>query len=154
MAARLCLVDGIRDCMARQAIQGKVSELDDIISKQIAVDFDDTLAIEVLGEIVPTKGAKEAMSRLWRHGYIIVVHSARSWEAFQDRGEKTRWMAEWLHKNHIPYHKIHTGFGKPAAIAYVDDKAIKYENNWKEIVDWLIARKGVEFSHGKTGVKK
>ena len=140
--------------MARQAIQGKVSELDDIISKQIAVDFDDTLAIEVLGEIVPTKGAKEAMSRLWRHGYIIVVHSARSWEAFQDRGDKTRWMAEWLHKNHIPYHKIHTGFGKPAAIAYVDDKAIKYENNWKEIVDWLIARKGVEFSHGKTGVKK
>lgn len=131
-----------------------MSDLDSIISKQIAVDFDDTLAVEVLGEIVPTKGAKEAMSRLWQHGYIIVVHSARAWEAFPDRGDKTRWMAEWLHKNHIPYHKIHTGYGKPAAIAYVDDKAIKYEDNWKEIVDWLVARKGTELSGGKTGVKK
>ena len=140
--------------MERKAILVKVSDLDVIISKQVAIDFDDTIAIEVLGEIVPIKGTKDAMSRLWRHGYIIVVHSARAWEGFPDRAEKTRWMAEWLHKHHIPYHKIHTGYGKPAAIAYIDDKAIKFDNNWQEIVDWLIARKGVEFSHGKTGVKK
>jgi len=83
-----------------------VNDLDTIISKQIAVDFDDTLAIDVLGDIVPTNGAKEAMSRLWQAGYIIVVHSARAWEGFPDRGDKTRWMAEWLHKHHIPYHRI------------------------------------------------
>jgi len=147
-------VDWVRDRLAWQAIHVEVNDLDTIISKQIAVDFDDTLAIDVLGDIVPTNGAKEAMSRLWQAGYIIVVHSARAWEGFPDRGDKTRWMAEWLHKHHIPYHRIHTGYGKPAAVAYVDDKAIKYDNNWKEIVDWLIARRGVEFSHGKTGVRK
>jgi len=139
--------------MARTEVSGEVS-IDDIIRRSIAVDFDDTLAIEVMGEIVPTKGAKEAMTKLWNAGYLIVIHSSRSWEGFPDRGERTRWMAEWLHKHHIPFHKIHTGYGKPTAVAYIDDKAIKYDNNWKEITEWLIARRGVEFSGGKTGVKK
>lgn len=139
--------------MARTEVSGEVS-IDNIIKRSIAVDFDDTLAVEVMGEIVPTKGAKEAMMKLWNAGYLIVIHSSRSWEGFPDRGERTRWMAEWLHKNHIPFHKIHTGYGKPTAVAYIDDKAIKYDNNWKEITEWLIARRGVEFSGGKTGVKK
>jgi hypothetical protein len=131
-----------------------VSELDDIIQRQVAVDFDDTIAIDVMGDIVPTKGAKEAMTKLWQKGYLIVIHSSRSWEGFVDRGERTRWMAEWLHKHRIPYHKIHVGYGKPAAVAYIDDKAIKYDGNWEDIVNWLSARKGIELSGGKTGVDK
>lgn len=139
--------------MAREAIHLQVS-IDTIIQRQVAIDFDDTIAIEVMGELLPMKGAKDGLRRLIEHGYLIVIHSSRAWEGFPDRGDRVREMAEWLDKHRIPYHKIHTGYGKPTAIAYVDDKAIKFDDNWNDITNWLISRKGVEFSGGKTGVKK
>lgn len=146
-------MDWVRIGVEGAEVSWKVS-IDDIIQRSIAIDFDDTIAIEIMGQIVPTRGVKEAMIKLWNAGYLIVIHSSRSWEGFPDRGERTQWMAEWLHKNRIPFHKIHTGYGKPTAMAYIDDKAIKYDNNWEEITGWLLARKGVKMSGGKTGVKK
>jgi hypothetical protein len=38
---------------------------------------------------------------------------------------------EWLSRNNIPFDEIY--FGKPLADVYIDDKGLKYENDWKNI---------------------
>jgi hypothetical protein len=50
-------------------------------------------------------------------------------------------MRERLDSWGIPYDEIFQGQGKPAAVAYVDDKAIRFDDNWESIVDAILVMK-------------
>lgn len=116
-------------------------------ARTIAVDFDGVLmSFEDLDEDrrlrcegQPEPGAKEALNRLRGHGYRIVIHSSRAWEGYGLRRHAyLAEMRDWLVKNEIPFDHIHDTEGKPPAIAYIDDLALRYTGNWREIGDWLI----------------
>lgn len=104
----------------------------------ICVDFDDTISVRAFGTVFPAEGVVEALSRLRNSGYKIIVHSARAWEKFEDRAERIDEMRALLDQWGVPYNEIWVGAGKPVAKAYVDDKAVRFDNNWKAIVDSIL----------------
>lgn len=109
--------------------------------KTIAVDLDGTLAeykkwigVKVIGKPLP--GAKEFLEELHRRGYRILIYTART--AGRNKGKVqdnglTKYTQEdlnaivenWLKKNDMPYDAIHFGDSKPAASAFVDDRAVE-----------------------------
>jgi hypothetical protein len=38
----------------------------------------------------------------------------------------------------VPYNEIWVGAGKPVAKAYVDDRALRFDNNWDAIVESIL----------------
>jgi hypothetical protein len=109
--------------------------------RTIAVDFDDTIVVRVFGTLVPAKDCVEGLHMLREQGYRIVIHSARSWDKWQDKVERENEMVNLLDHWEIPYDEIYTGKGKPPAMAYVDDRGLRFSDNWLDIVR-LILEKG------------
>ena len=116
-------------------------------ARTIAIDFDGVLMPflalgpdrELRTDAEPGAGAKAALTRLRENGYRIVIHSSRSWEGYgYRRFVWTAALAEWLDKHGIPYDEIHMDAGKPPAIAYIDDLALRFDGDWKATVDWLL----------------
>ncbi len=114
--------------------------------KTICIDFDGTLcdfAFPGIGTI--KKGAKDAMKLFKYMGYYIIIYSCRTshrhYEIFGGDPDSPTLerphvieMKNWLDENGIVYDEIDDGSkGKPLADYYVDDKAIRFENNWNEI---------------------
>lgn len=112
-------------------------------ANQLAIDFDGVIHKNSKGfhdgtiYDEPVSGAVDAIKQL-AEKYDIVVFSAK---AKPDRplvngktGEELIW--EWLGKyNLIPYIKEVTA-EKPRAIAYIDDKGIRFES-WAQILNKL-----------------
>jgi hypothetical protein len=109
--------------------------------RSIAVDFDDTIVVRVFGTLVPAKDCVEALHMLREQGYRILVHSARSWENWQDRIERENEMVNLLNQWEVPYDSVYAGKGKPPALAYIDDRGLRFSNNWMDIAR-LILEKG------------
>ena len=96
---------------------------------KLAIDFDGTIHDyknpvkgKRMGE--PIEGAKQALSRHRMLGYKVIIHSV--W------GYKDNIIGDWMKFYGIPYDEI-TNI-KPQADYYIDDKAIRFNNNWKEII--------------------
>ena len=97
----------------------------------VAVDFDMTIHNasqpkpgKRMGEPMP--GAVEAMQALKAAGNILIVHTV--WR--QDRWHVIR---EWCDYYHIPYDDV-TNI-KPTATAYIDDRAIRFEGSWPDVLE-------------------
>jgi len=79
----------------------------------------------------PTKGAAAWMQMLKDKGCEIVIYSTRAeskWvKGFWQEGQVNK-MSEWLDYHGIPYDRIASG--KPMAHAYIDDRAIRF-NDWE-----------------------
>ncbi len=122
------------------------------IPKIICVDFDGTVCGFAYPDIGPLKpGVREALTKFRELGYHIVVYSCRTcgWfpEVFNDSSDldegtpihPSLWrrvvaMREFLDANSIPYDEIDDGKrGKPPAAFYIDDKGVRFDNNWPEI---------------------
>ncbi len=98
----------------------------------LAIDFDGVLHEyksfhDPLGKPMP--GAVDAWYRLYSHGYNLVVFTCR---------EDLSAIREWMHK-HFDFEKNIGHFYepeitniKPIAIAYIDDRAIRF-TNWDDI---------------------
>jgi hypothetical protein len=111
----------------------------------LAVDFDGTLVDHVypgVGKVKP--GAKEAMQRFRDLGYHVIIWSCRTchWMPGHfppngiSRDDIVRDMVEALDTNDIPYDEVDDGTrGKPMAEFYIDDKGLRFEDNWDEIAD-------------------
>ena len=112
--------------------------------KSLAIDLDGVIHDykdgfgdgELRGDVMP--GAEQELKRLTSEGWTIYIHTTRmnsQWyetkEAQQAYREK---IAQWLVKHGIliesHYHDI-VG-EKPAAIAYIDDRAVRF-TNWSDI---------------------
>ena len=110
--------------------------------KQIAIDFDDVIHKNSKGfhdgtiYDDPIEGSIEAIKTLSKH-YDIVIFTAK---AKPDRplvNNKTgkELVEEWLDKYGILKYIKYVTSEKPRAMAYIDDKAIRFENNWPEIIN-------------------
>jgi len=108
--------------------------------RTIAVDFDDTIVVRVFGTLVPAKDCIEALQVLRDQGYRIIIHSARSWEQWQDRIERENEMVNLLNSWEIPYDEVYAGKGKPPAMAYIDDRGLRFADNWMDIVRVIIEK--------------
>ena len=108
--------------------------------RTIAVDFDDTIVVRVFGTLVPAKDCIEALQVLRDQGYRIIIHSARSWEQWQDRIERENEMVNLLNRWEIPYDEVYAGKGKPPAMAYIDDRGLRFADNWMDIVRVIIEK--------------
>lgn len=118
------------------------------IARTVVVDLDGTLMtpprpiLDAAGDLRtdgdPEPGAVDAMHTLHAAGWRIVVSSSRTWDRWGPR--RLAWIdaiGAWLEGHDIPYDEVFIGAGKPAAAAYIDDSAIRYERNWPDIVATL-----------------
>lgn len=102
----------------------------------IAIDFDGTIARyngwkgeKIFGEPIP--GARDALLKLKRMGYQIMVWTTRG--NIDD-------LAEWLDKYGFPYNYInkapvnneHQNPYKPPAQFFIDDRAVRFTGSWKK----------------------
>lgn len=107
------------------------------------IDFDGTLckfAFPEVGEVEPN--VRAALQILKVKEYTIKIHSCRTatyWGSASERGEHVHLILEFLVKHDIPFDEIILGasMDKPIADVYIDERAIRYENNWLEIAEKL-----------------
>lgn len=120
--------------------------------KVAIIDFDGTLcdfAFPNTGTV--KKGAKEALNLFRQLGYKIVISSCRTsnWypEIFAEKNDldklpiqrdRVKEMIQFLHDNELPYDIIDDGTkGKPYGSFYVDDRGLRFEDNWNQIAAWV-----------------
>lgn len=110
----------------------------------LAVDLDGTIlkwpegswqGLDVFGE--PMEGVIEALKKLQKAGFIIVIHTCRTNSSFHN---KPKWILDRkvineLNRLGIPFNFI-AGEGKPIAHHYIDDMAIRFES-WKQVLNDL-----------------
>lgn len=110
--------------------------------KTLAIDFDGVIHGYSKGwnggEIYdpPVEGVAEAIQALKEEGYRIYIYSTRNNKAFRkkDDPDQKPLMEAYLKEHNIPFDKI-WNFGKPMAHIYIDDRALKFEGNWKQTLD-------------------
>ena len=112
--------------------------------KTIAVDFDGVIHRYSKGWLdgsiydPPVSGAAEALYRLKRAGYRVLIFTTRASNRNIDGVEETSQLiavAEYLEKHEIPYDAIFAG-EKPMYTAIIDDRAIRFDPRppwWKTI---------------------
>lgn len=93
---------------------------------QVAVDFDGVI-MDAQGE--PIEGALEAISKLARRSYRIVVFTCRRDLMFVDA---------WLEDHGFGPYILSSTFEKPRADVYIDDKALRF-TDWREAEGFVLA---------------
>jgi len=114
-------------------------------NNQIAIDFDGVIHKNSLGfhdgtvYDEPIQGSLEAVKSLVERGYEVVIFTCK---AKPDRplvngktGAELVW--EWLEKNNFSEYIKKVTSEKPRAVAYIDDKGIKF-TNWKQTLDLFL----------------
>ena len=100
----------------------------------IAVDLDKTLVEKdpETGQDVPVDGALEAMATLAGEGHRLSVYTAR----FQPMPDSEKYRLQQEIQNNLldlgfpPELEVWAGNHKPLADAFIDDKAITFDNDW------------------------
>lgn len=100
--------------------------------KWLAIDFDETIADNLNhpeGERYchPMPDAQTALKTLKERGWKIMIHSLN----------RPKWIDQWMAYWDIPYDAIWEAFGKPPCDYFIDDRAIKFEKNWPDILESL-----------------
>lgn len=120
----------------------------------VCVDFDGTIVDHAFPEIGQLKpGVREALQRL-NARFDVVISSCRASALFRrpnaekaipdqfpaDGRDYVAEMEAFLKREEIPYSRIDRGDeGKVVAVAYIDDRGIRFEDNWDTIVARLLA---------------
>lgn len=114
--------------------------LDD--KKSICIDFDGVIHEYNSwnnGQLNPkaVEGAKEAIDHL-KDKYKIIIFTTRACKKY-NINPTSKYLVEkikiWLKDHDIYYDDITSD--KIGAIAYIDDKAIRFENNWNDILTMI-----------------
>jgi len=108
----------------------------------LVVDFDGVICEHRFPDVgEPTEGVKEALDTLRKAGYRIVIHSCRTSFQFRDSliGDQFDRIKEYM-----KFYKLHFDDvwvpDKPIGVAYIDDRAINYKNNWEKITEKLLTK--------------
>lgn len=107
----------------------------------IAVDFDGTLVEHEFPNIGPLKaGAVEALKAFKKAGHKIIIWTCR-------QGGDEQQVRLFLLQNNIPFDTINTpipGYDlatrKLYADVYIDDKGLRFEDNWEEVRRLILGR--------------
>lgn len=118
--------------------------------RTIAVDFDGTICNFAFPGIgAPKEGVAQALSTLKALGFHILIYSCRTCHWHYDifggdpsqpvmERERVKQMIAFLDQHSIPYDEVDDGSkGKPLADYYIDDKGIRFEDNWAAIVQFI-----------------
>jgi hypothetical protein len=106
---------------------------------QLIIDLDGTLCTEermfsrALAKPLP--GSVEQINRLYEQGHTIIIYTARTWMEFE-------MTTAWLSGNGVKYHQLM--MGKPIGDLWIDDRAVRFCNNWDEIIAEHIEKKTAE----------
>jgi len=122
-----------------------------MVPKTICVDFDGTIcefAYPAIGALKP--GVREALRRFKELGYYIIIYSCRAAIRHKEKYHpgcehlpglelpSVKVMKQFLDEQQIPYDEIDSGeSGKPVADFYIDDKAVRFEDNWAEVQSFV-----------------
>ena len=103
----------------------------------IVIDFDGTICEHKFPDIgEPTPDVREALETLKKAGYRIIIHTCRTasyWEGIIP-GNQPKLIEGFMKYHKLPYDTIWMP-DKPIGVAYIDDKAIRFDNNWKVITE-------------------
>lgn len=106
------------------------------LAKTVAVDFDGVLHPYTEGWIglvpadePPMPGAVEFLTGLRERGYRMVVFSTRCNHVDGLQGTQ-----EWLQKWGLAEFFEEVTCDKPAAVAYVDDRAVRFSGDWDSVL--------------------
>ena len=115
---------------------------------RICIDLDGTICDlrmpgQTYADVLPKEGAREMIKSLHDVGHTIIINTARNMgstghnivKALKNVGQIT---FEWLEKHGIEYDEIF--FGKPNADITIDDRVIRFENNWADITEELVLK--------------
>jgi len=102
-----------------------------IFHKRIALDYDGTLVEDVSPATngKATKGAKEFTEKLREEGWEILISTCRP--DWQRKEIEHNLESQGIMFDYIFFYQ------KPGVTVYVDDKGIRFENNWEEIYDMI-----------------
>ncbi len=112
----------------------------------IVVDLDGTICehrYPDFGE--PIHGVKEALERLQKAGFRIIIQTVRTSSYYSTAGtynpevHSPQAVRAYLEQHHIPFDELWM-HDKPIALAYIDDRGMRlvgdrHKSNWKEIAD-------------------
>jgi len=100
-----------------------------IFYKRIALDYDGTLVEDVSPDTdgKATEGAREFTEKLRNEGWEILISTCRP--DWQRRELEHNLRSQGIIFDYIFYYQ------KPGVTVYVDDKAMRFENNWLEIYE-------------------
>jgi hypothetical protein len=145
-----CPTDGegvAGEAPAVQEVAGEAPAVHDAWQPTIAIDLDGVLAHYAgwTGEFTPigdpVEGAWDFCQELHRQGWRIIIHTCRG-----DLEEVRNWLAAWTiaHDgiNSTAHNAPGSSDGKPIADVYLDDRAIRFEGRFLEVLDRIEA--GVE----------
>ena len=79
----------------------------------------------------PVEGAKQAIEQLLNEGWDVIVFTAQNPEDPQRIDE----IKVWLKKYKFP--KLEVTHTKLSAVAIIDDRAIRFEGNWRSILNYF-----------------
>jgi histidinol phosphatase-like enzyme len=100
---------------------------------------DGAFDVKKFGEVVP--GAREGMRALKKAGFYLIVHTCRTNPELNrtaqcSAAELQKIVELKLKEEGIPFDEVFAGVGKPVAIAYIDDRGIRFES-WDDILNKL-----------------
>ena len=106
----------------------------------LCIDFDNTIVQSKFPFLGPLKkNAKERINQLYQK-YFIIISSCRTNSAY-NRHAGYREIKNYLDEQGILYDYIDDGTqGKIIADVYIDDKAIRFKDNWNEITETLLKK--------------
>ena len=100
-----------------------------VFYKRISLDYDGTLVEDVSPNTdgKATEGAREFTEKLREEGWEILISTCRP--DWQRRELEHNLRSQGIVFDYIFYYQ------KPGVTVYVDDKAMRFENNWLEIYE-------------------
>lgn len=99
---------------------------------QIIIDMDGTICTEEKtfsrSLAKPKLNAVEMINNMFDEGHTIIIYTARTWMEYE-------MTVDWLKKNNVNYHQLF--MGKPIGDIWIDDRALQFSDNWKDIYETI-----------------
>ena len=114
----------------------------------VIIDFDGTICDLKYPDVgAPKRGVREALLKIKKAGFKIVIHSVRTAKYWKEKdwkeggGTSAAFQVEviknFMKEHNIPYHSICMD-DKPIAMFYIDDNALRFQDNWEEITEIIM----------------
>lgn len=101
--------------------------------KWILIDFDGVLHKPTDKNFIikgkPIKGSKQALTKLKKAGFKIIVYTSRHWIDYIS-------IETWLKHHQIPFDRIICG--KVLGLMFIDDTAYKFKGNWNKEIKTIL----------------
>lgn len=113
------------------------------VDKIAVIDFDGTLCKFAFPDVGPIEpNVREALEILKGAGYTIQIHSCRTatyWGNETERRVHMKLIQDFMKEHNLPYDELIMSISKdkPIADVYIDDRGMRYDNNWLEIARQL-----------------